>query len=718
MTMKITSTLIFFLMLFNIAKAQTIISGKIIDEKKQAVIGASVYLKGTYDGTSTDTTGFFKFKTDEKDTATLILSSIGFETIEQKIKLSQAVSLHIVLKESKNTSLKEVVITAGTFEASDTKRTTILKPLDIVTTAGASADVFGALQTLPGAGKVGEQEGLFVRGGSANETKAIVDGMIVQNPFFSSVPSVAQRGRFSPFMFKGTSFSTGGYSAQYGQGLSSVLILNTTDLAPKSQINMGLLMVGMFGGGVKKWNKTSLGVDVNYFNLGPVLNKVVKQNIDWQKAPNGYTGTVNFRHKTSTTGLLKIYGSFSSNSLGLQFPDVTKESLKTQFSLKNNNFYLNSTFNEKLNKWNLYAGLSQSYNHDDIYIDTITVNRADNRTQGRFVLNRDITENVAITIGSELHYYGFENAYQGKKLSFTDTYWANFIETDIYITPKLVSRIGLRNEYSTILNKWNIAPRMSFAYKTGTYSQVSLAYGQFFQNPNNLYLYSNHNLDFEKASHYILNYQIIKNDRTFRVEAYYKDYKSLVLEKTSGNFDADPNRFPSNLTTNSGYGYAKGIDVFYRDKKTFENLDFWISYSYLDTKRLFMNYTTEAMPTFASTHNLSIVTKKYFGTLHTQLNATYSLSSGRPYYNPNVIDFLSEKTPVYNNLSISINYLTNIKRNFAVIFAEIGNVLGTKNVFGYRYSTDGTQKIATNPPVYRSFMIGMFVTLDKFKKGI
>ncbi|MFB0908999.1 MAG: TonB-dependent receptor plug domain-containing protein, partial [Spirosomataceae bacterium] len=81
----------------------------------------------------------------------------------------------------------------------------------------------------PGANRVGETEGLFVRGGSANETKTVIDGMIVQNPFFSNTPDVPQRGRFSPFMFKGTAFSTGGYSAQYGQALSSVLLLDTQD---------------------------------------------------------------------------------------------------------------------------------------------------------------------------------------------------------------------------------------------------------------------------------------------------------------------------------------------------------------------------------------------------------------------------------------------------------------------------------------------------------
>ena len=66
-----------------------------------------------------------------------------------------------------------------------------------------------------------------MRGGDAVESKTIVDGLLIQNPYDSSVPHIPQRGRFTPFEFEGTVFSTGGYSAQYGQALSSVVDLTT-----------------------------------------------------------------------------------------------------------------------------------------------------------------------------------------------------------------------------------------------------------------------------------------------------------------------------------------------------------------------------------------------------------------------------------------------------------------------------------------------------------
>ena len=104
-----------------------------------------------------------------------------------------------------------------------------MKPLDIVTTASAAGDFLGALQTLPGTSAVAEDERLFVRGGEAEETQIFIDGIRVFTPYTPTANNIPTRGRYSPFLFKGITFSTGGYSAEYGQALSSLLLLNTID---------------------------------------------------------------------------------------------------------------------------------------------------------------------------------------------------------------------------------------------------------------------------------------------------------------------------------------------------------------------------------------------------------------------------------------------------------------------------------------------------------
>jgi hypothetical protein len=169
--------------------AQTKISGKITDNKSIPLPGANVYIKDTDDGVTSKDDGSYSFKTSEKGEVTLVASYVGYKKFESKIILKKGeMKIDIVLEEE-ITEMNAVVVSAGSFEASDEKKGVILRPLDVVTT-GTEADIYKALETLPGTQKIGNTEGLFVRGGSASETKTIIDEMIVQRPFFTSNPDL------------------------------------------------------------------------------------------------------------------------------------------------------------------------------------------------------------------------------------------------------------------------------------------------------------------------------------------------------------------------------------------------------------------------------------------------------------------------------------------------------------------------------------------------
>ncbi|MBU1820255.1 MAG: TonB-dependent receptor, partial [Bacteroidetes bacterium] len=574
--------LFLFVLIHTSLSAQTILRGKIGDRRGQPLPGANVLLKGTYDGATTDTLGRFEFKTFEKDSATLSVSYVGYEPFEQPLVLRNAPQTFTIKLEEVASELNTVVITAGSFEASDEKRMTMLKPLDIVTTAGAAADITGVMQLLPGAQRVGEQAGLFVRGGSGLETKVVIDGMIVQSPFFSALPDAQQRGRFNPFMFKGTSFSTGGYSAQYGQALSSVLLLNTTDHTSNNGLGVSLNLASAGLNYDVANEKQSLSVVGYYGNLKPLF-ALVKQNVEWWHAPEFIGSSLTYRLKTSRTGLLKTYGMYSDSRLGMTTQAPLSDETRTQIGLHNRNAFTTSTYTDSWaeGKWLLNSGFSYSRNTDDMTFDGVDFDRFDERIQGRAVLTRLLGGNNSLLFGAEVHQINLKNGVGGKLYSQHDTYSAAFAETEIYLTRLLAGRVGVRAEYSSLLNRFNVAPRLSFAYKTGAYSQVSLAAGQFYQNPDYRYLYTNPNLNFERADHLIVNYQIIKNKRTFRIEGFYKNYAQLVRESTGQEFDANPYRFPWGQTTNGGYGYVQGLDFFWRDQKSIKNLNYWITYSYV-----------------------------------------------------------------------------------------------------------------------------------------
>ncbi len=677
------------------------ISGNVKNQKKEPVPFANVFIEGSYDGASTDDKGNYSFTTDLTGTVTIVCSQLGFIEQRKTVTLAGDLEIDFILPEKTN-EMDVVVISAGTIEASDEKRTTVLKPLDIVTTAGSQGDIFGALQTLPGSTRVGEQEGLFVRGGTGAETKTIIDGLNVNNPFFSSVPDIAARGRFSPFLFKGTVFSTGGYSAQYGQALSSALVLETQDLPDRTSSTVALTSVGGGVGHNHLWEEkgASAGFDVNYTNLGPYF-AVIPQLPDYIRPPEFLGASMNFRKKTGDNGLLKFYGYTNLGDLALRRPDIdSANGYLSLFDLKNSNTYTNLSWRQYYNdKWRLDMAGSWAYNLDRLQIDTDTIRSESTLSQGRAMATRYFMQRNQLRFGVEHQYLEDKSRFNQYNSFFADNYTSGFAEVDVFLGPKFVARAGGRVESSTLLAKTNFAPRISLAAKTGKYSQASVAYGDFYQKPTNDVLYMTTSIGFEKATHYIASYQHVSDSITFRVEAYYKLYDQLVTTVPG--------------ITNAGDGFARGVDVFWRDKKTFRNVDYWISYTYLDTKRQWKDFPSAAQPTFAATHNASLVFKKFFPKIMTSVGFSYFYSSGRPYYNPNNPVFLGDKTYDFHSLNINASYLTRVLGAFTVFVISVTNVPGFEQVYGYRYSSDGLRREAIGPTAKRSVFIGMFMSFGQ-----
>lgn len=732
----------FLIILFSYpAIGQVKISGKITDNHNKPLSGISVSILNSYDGATSDSLGGYSFITVEKGEQTLQATSAGYKSFEQKINVAdQPIAMNISLKEQV-TELKAVVISAGTFEASDQKKAATLNPIDIVTTASANGDITSAIKTLPGTQQVGESEGLFVRGGTASESKIFIDGTLVNNFFYSSEPNQATRGRFNPFLFKGTIFSSGGYSALYGQALSSVLLLESIDLPDRTSADFGISYLGVNAGLQKlsKNKKSSWGITYSYINLALVYN-FIKQKFDYFKVPVLHEGDANFRFKTSATGMVKYFGYFSTTNVGFRNQDVDSLSLKDAFGLKNFNMYHNLSWKEYLGKgWKFNTGVSYSTNRDDIENELqdqddkkqnittdplYTYKNFDVLNKGQYsnakiVFDKRLNGLSAVRFGAEYNhsderstYHQYNNSQYEQRIK--ENILSAFAETDIYITNNLAAKIGARAEHSQLIEDWNIAPRVSLAYKFADNSQASVAYGIFYQDPESKYLPSQDALHFAKATHYIFQYQKVTSLRTFRTEIFYKKYDDLFKTGfTNGRFTA---------LNNNGFGDAKGVEIFWRDKKTIRNFDYWFSYSYLDTKRDFLNYPFAIEPSFAAKHTASLVLKKFVTKMKTQFNASYTYATGRPYYNIAFDDnsgayklYDEGRTKDYNNLSLSINYLPSLgkanSKAFTVFVLSLTNVLGANNVYTYNYSANGKNKVAVTPASKRFLYLGCFISL-------
>ncbi|MBS1755949.1 MAG: TonB-dependent receptor [Bacteroidetes bacterium] len=734
------------------SEGQTKIYGTLTDYKKKPLQGGSISIKDSYDGATTDSLGNFSFTTSETGDHLLETSLSGYNTFEKSINIvGKEIRINISIKEL-ITELNAVTITAGSFEAGDKKKGTVLSDLDIVTTASANGDITGALKTLPGAQQVGESEGLFVRGGTATESKIFIDGNLVNNFFYSSLPGLATRGRFNPFLFKGTVFSAGGYSALYGQALSAALILESKDLPDKTEASLNFSVIGA-GAGIQKLSKnkkSSWGVTYNYTNLALAF-AAIKQKQDFYITPMYHQGDANFRIKTKNGGMIKYYGYLSWNRVGIKNPDIDSMNLKDAFNIENLNTYHNLSWRESIgNGWKLNTGLSFSTNKDNIINELQDANNTkqvftlpagyayknfnlqnkDRYAQAKIVFEKRMKGLNTLRFGVE-HLYSNEKAtytlYDGSKYDniVKDNLTAAFAETDFYITNDIAAKTGGRMEYSALMKKWNIAPRVSFAYKFKNNGQASFAYGIFYQNPETKYLpTTNQALGFAMATHYILQYQKQHNDRIFRTEIFYKKYNHLYKTNTD-NFGR------LLASDNSGFGYAQGVEIFWRDKKTFKNLDYWVSYSYLDTKRNYLNFPFEMTPNFAAKHTASLVVKKFVLPWKMGFNASYNFATGRPYYNlqynstQNKYTLADAGTTInYNNLSFSLNYLPHLgdtkRKSFLVWVVSLSNVLGQKQIYTFQYATFNSNKVAVTPPAKRFLYIGCFLSfgIDRTQDAI
>jgi hypothetical protein len=707
--------LLSFLFSLQLVVAQTKISGTVTNQNGKAIAAATVFIKGTVNFFQTDANGNYSFTTTLKGKHEIGFKKQGFQELFLPIDIvGEAMTQNAKLSAVKE--IEEIVISAGSINANNDRSVAILNPLDIVTTAGGQGDIAGALQTLPGVQRNGgDQTGLMVRGGDVNESTVLVDGLVAQNAFGSSVPGVGQRTRFNPFQFKGTSFSTGGYSARFGQALSSVLDLQTNDLPDESNVDIGGNFAGLSVGGTKLFENSAVEFTANYLNLSPFL-LISQPNVEFSDAPQGFGVSGRYVAKTPTRGMFKTTFNQTFNKSGLKLIDPANPANSLNFGIKNDFNYVNTTYKDVINKnWLYFVGFSSSSNADAITWDSLLVIREDRRVQGRTEFIYAPSVKMRAVFGTEIQHFTYNQKFDTLLGQFSELLSAVYAEADIIPVRKLAFKPGIRAEYSKILGKGNISPRFAAAIKTSKTGQISLASGVFYQIAASNYLLQGYRPNFQQAIHLMANYQLMAKDRVFRIEGYYKSYDQLVKENGT-SFTPNQFRFDLGQVDNSGSGYAQGIDFFWRDKKSIQNFDYWVSYSYIDTKRLYQNYTEKVTPDYVSDHNLNIVMKYFWMKAQTNFSATYSYASGRPYFNPNATSFLADRAPAFQNLALTVSYLTTIKKMFTVFYLSIDNITNRKNILGYRYSMDGMQQYPILPPFYFNVFFGFNMSLKEFNK--
>jgi hypothetical protein len=277
-----------------------------------------------------------------------------------------------------------------------------------------------------------------------------------------------------------------------------------------------------------------------------------------------------------------------------------------------------------------------------------------------------------------------------------------FSEFLLYLNLKSTFTGGFRVEYSDLSKQLDIVPRLRFSYEILKNHILTLDAGIYKQRHEIQYylFYQTENPKNQQTINTTLSYMGKIKNRTVSVYVYQKYYSQLPqTEETSNTFKTQ------------GTGKATGFDLFFRDTETFRGIEYWLSYSFIDSKRHFLDYPISAQPTFVAKHTGTFVIKKYFPKPSLLITASYIYTSGRPYYNPgkNQDQFLSDYTPDYQTLNINIIYLTKIYSAFTTVVLTVSNILGYDNIFGYKYSDQNTQIRQEITPLYKRFLfLGVF----------
>lgn len=702
----------------NSALAQTTIQGVVRDQKGVTIPGVNIYLKGTFEGTSSEIDGSYILETDEEGTFILVFQSMGFKSQEFEVLFNgDPRILNPILKEAIN-EMTAVTISAGAMEASDEKRAVVLRPIDIVTVPAAMGDIIGAFQTLPGTANVGNDGRLFVRGGDATETAIFIDGLKVGNAFGTTASNVPTRTRFNPNLFKGSFFSTGGYSAEYGQALSSALALNTVDFPVRNQGDISVMSVGGGYTQTLAGEKNSLTASANYFDLSP-YEAMIKQNFDWERAPYGWDAEVSGRQKWGKNGVIKAYAHTEASGMKIWQPMPGSEERGQLVGVQNQYTFAQTSFKQLgENDWSYYGGVSYSNNVDKFEIGQMEMRNQNQLMHSMLAAIKGFSEKFSVKTGIESYLFNYEEALisEDLKRDFRDHHAILFSEADYYVNNRLVFRGGIRAGHSSLAGQSWLDPRISLAYKFDHEGQLSFAAGQFSQMPVETLRIIDQSTQNTRADHLILNYFLVKNGRTVRVEAFYKDYRNLITYEVAQLFPM-PLGF-DNIQQN-GEGYARGMDIFYRDQKSFKNTDFWVTYSFVDSRRKFAHFTEMVQPGFAPRHNGSIVVKHFIAPLKSQLGVSMSANDGYTYENPNLPGQMNSKTKSFQDLSLGWSYLA--KPNL-IIHLACSNVLGRDNIFGYQYANEPNENgfYQGNPirlQAPRFLFLGIFLTLSKDKNA-
>ncbi len=636
----------------------------------EPVIFTNVYLQGTNYGASTDVNGYYVISKIPAGSYTLLVTAMGYDSLSYKISLKtgELMSKNLFLQEA-SIMLQEFNVSAEREEARTETKTSVVKitpkQIEQIPTIGGTADLAQYLQVLPGVIFTGDQGGqLYIRGGSPIQNKVLLDGMVIYNPFHSI-------GLFSVFetdILRSADVYTGGFGAEYGGRISSIMDITTRDGNKKrlagsvqaSTFGANLLLEGPIVKQKEEGGTSSsfiLSVKNSYLEQS---SKIFYDYIDKDGLPFNYLDIY---------GKVSINGSNGSkvNLFGFRFDDqVNNYKAISDFHWTSSgagaNFVVIPARSSVLIEGTFaYSGYEITMSQPNAADRSSKINGFNGGLGFTYFLGKDELKYGLEILGFKTDYYFYNSL--NKKIQQTE----NTTELGLFFkykmtTGKFLIEPSMRIQWYASLSEVSPEPRLALKYNITDWLRFKMAGGFYSQNlisatsdrdvvnlfsgflsgPDNIpseFRGEEVNSSLQKGQHLIGGFEIdLTRQLTMNLEGYYKNFSQLTNLNRNKIFDDSPAYSdPSLPSYKPDYlkkdfiiekGDAYGVDISF--KYDYKRLYIWAVYSlaYVNRKDELIDY----VPHYDRRHNINLLASYRFGKNENwEVNARWNFGSGFPF---------------------------------------------------------------------------------------
>jgi outer membrane receptor for ferrienterochelin and colicin len=712
------------------------ISGEIVDLQTQAFIkDVIVKLIGTNLSSKTNNEGKFEIMNVPVGTYEVQFSNVSYQSyIEGNVVVSSG-TVKMLQIELKSISTEEIVIEESKFQ----------KPIDITTSyktltyeelrraPGGLEDIGRVIQTLPGVAFSSDgRNDLIVRGGSPSENLFLVDGFTVNNinHFGSQGATGGPVSLINLDLINEVNFLTGGFSARFGDKLSSVIDIKLRDGNTEhfyGKINLSGIGFGVNAEGPLPFkNQGSWLVSARRSYLDLVFKAAgfsfVPEYSDFQMKLHYHLNKNNFltfcgmgaldkvifnnsteQNKQDNQRLLTNNQNSYSAGLSLKTLINSKSYSLITFSRNYTDYFFSqrdSGFNEifrnsskegseELKAEYFLTATANTYLSFGAGTQTIPLEYDINKASDTLDVIDPVTGNKIIIPGIAIN----EKKRTSKAFAYAEA-TQNFLR-------KFKLTLGLRYDYFALINKKNyVSPRLSFSYAMNSKISFNLAWGIFYESPSYVWIAgapNNNSLSDIRADHYIAGIEYLFDAGTkLTIEGYYKNYRNYPVSSirpylilaNNGGFD-DANSFGLESLQSSGKGRAYGFEVFLQKTLT-KSIYGNISISYCDARYRALD-GVERRSDYDNKFVINIGGGYKLGNSW-EFSSKFRVTGGRPYTPLNPSDgsiiyshYNSLTLPVYHRLDVRVDKRWFFKSWTLTTYVDIENVYNRQNVFEYRW---------------------------------